>query len=130
MGKRFHIKDCPCPGKPITAKLWFEKAAEKGQVDAMNNLAFLYYNGYTGTPDYAKAAEWFQKAVDAGSVEAMSNLAQLYVYGAGVDVNYNKAFELLEKAAAGGNDNAVQGISWMASQGYITADQASKWLGQ
>ncbi|MBR2528344.1 MAG: CDP-glycerol glycerophosphotransferase family protein [Blautia sp.] len=25
MGKRFHIKDCPCPGKPITAKLWFEK---------------------------------------------------------------------------------------------------------
>ncbi|KAI9136190.1 hypothetical protein BKA69DRAFT_1105614 [Paraphysoderma sedebokerense] len=39
---------------------WFEKAAELGNASAMNNLGFLYQNGW----GVSKAKRWYEKVLD------------------------------------------------------------------
>jgi TPR repeat protein len=40
----------------------FQRAAENGEVNAMNSLALLYYNGKGTEKNLEKAFYWFQKA--------------------------------------------------------------------
>jgi TPR repeat protein len=53
-------------GDYAKAREWFQKAAEAGDLLAMNNLGVYYSNGQGGVQDYHKAREWFQKAAEAG----------------------------------------------------------------
>ena len=48
------------------AREWYEKAADKGDADAMADLGVLYANGQGVAQDYAKAREWYEKAADKG----------------------------------------------------------------
>ena len=41
---------------------WYEKAADKGNTDAMYNLGFCYEYGKGVDIDYKKAVEWFKKS--------------------------------------------------------------------
>src|SRR5712664_4001235 len=78
---------------------WYEKAADKGNADAMNNIGTLYYNRRGVEQDYAKAREWYEKAAAKDNVVAMYNLGRIYENGQGVAQDYAKARELYEKAA-------------------------------
>jgi TPR repeat protein len=51
------------------ARVWFQKAADKGDANAMSGLGGLYINGYGVAKDSAKAREWYEKAAD--KVEAV-----------------------------------------------------------
>jgi TPR repeat protein len=88
------------------AREWYEKAADKGSVDAMVSLGVLYANGQGVAQDYAKARQWYQKAADKGSVEAMFTLGLHYDYGHGVAQDFAKAREWYEKAADKGDASA------------------------
>ena len=46
-----------------TAIKYFTSAAERGNVDAQQNLGSCYYSGTGVKQDYAMAVEWFHKAV-------------------------------------------------------------------
>ena len=70
------------------AREWYEKAADKGNAGAMNNLGWLYANGFGVAQDYAKAREWYEKAADKGEATAMRNLGLLYARGQGVAQDY------------------------------------------
>ena len=53
------------------ARQWFQKSAEKGHHEGMNNLATLHaQNG-----NYQEAAKWFEKAAKAGDDMAARNLS-------------------------------------------------------
>ena len=59
------------------AIFWYTKAAESGMVDAMFNLAYIYFNGsYDLDPDKEMARLWFTKASEAGDEEATEYLAR------------------------------------------------------
>jgi hypothetical protein len=88
------------------AREWYEKAATKGDADAMTNLGLLYANGQGVTQDYAKAREWYEEAAAKDDADAMTNLGLLYENGQGVAQDYAKAREWYEKAAAKGDDEA------------------------
>jgi len=88
------------------AREWYEKAADKGNADAMANLGLVYLNGEGVVQDYAKAREWFEKAAVKGEVVAMNSLALLYENGQGVAQDYAKAREWYEKAADKGHARA------------------------
>jgi TPR repeat protein len=65
---------------------WWSKAADKGLVTAMNNLAGMYAQGLGGlSADWNQAAKWYQKAADSGNASAMLSLSGLYANGAGVE---------------------------------------------
>ena len=44
---------------------WFEKAAEAGNIDAMEALGYLYENGIGVAANSQKAKEWNDKAAEA-----------------------------------------------------------------
>ena len=60
------------------AREWYEKAADKGDANAMASLGLLYHNGQGVAQDYAKAREWYEKAADKGDADAMVNLGLLF----------------------------------------------------
>jgi TPR repeat protein len=89
------------------AREWYEKAANKGSVEAMVSLGVLYANGQGVAQDLAKAREWYEKAADKGSADAQYNLGNLYDDGHGVAQDFAKAREWYEKAADKGNVEAM-----------------------
>jgi TPR repeat protein len=67
---------------------WFRKAADQGNVDAQNSLAFMYITGQGVRQDDAEASRWYRKAADQGNADAQYNLGVLYAKGRGVAQDY------------------------------------------
>jgi uncharacterized protein len=82
------------------ARELFQKAADAGRTNAMNNLGWHYQNGWGVAQDYDKARKWFQKAADADHSNAMNNLSWLYQNGWGVAQDHDKARKWFIRAAA------------------------------
>lgn len=57
---------------------WFEKAAAKDHLQAINSLAYLYDTGQGTKQDRERARELYAKAADGGWAESMWNLANWY----------------------------------------------------
>ena len=81
----------------------YEKAAEKNDAYAINNLAVSYLTGDGIRKDTKQAVKLFEKAVKLGDDYAMVNLANCYAFGNGVKFSEKEAFKLYEKAAEKGN---------------------------
>ncbi|MDP2876853.1 MAG: tetratricopeptide repeat protein [Holophaga sp.] len=64
------------PRDPVTAKQWFQKAAEAGHPEAMFQLADLLTWTIAGPRDAIAAEAWFQRAGEAGHVGAKARLEQ------------------------------------------------------
>ncbi|WP_324172393.1 tetratricopeptide repeat protein [Sulfurimonas sp.] len=62
------LKDYP------NAIKWYKKAIQKGDVDAINNLAILYKE----QKDYPNAIKWYKKAIKKGHIDARKSLGLLY----------------------------------------------------
>ncbi|MGA8657757.1 MAG: hypothetical protein WB586_16550, partial [Chthoniobacterales bacterium] len=103
-----------------------QKAADTGHAVAMNNLGWLYQNGWGVAQDYAKARECYQKAADAGNALAMNNLGWLYHNGWGVAQDYGKAREWYQKAADTGNALAMNNLGWLYHNGWGVAQDYGK----
>lgn len=80
------------------AFLYFEKAANRGNIYAMRDLAGCYFFGLGVGKDLKKYFEWMQKAASTGYPEALNDLAYCYMEGRGVSINKEKAWECLNKA--------------------------------
>ena len=55
------------------AILWYEKAANQGDVAAQSNLGNMYANGEGVRQDKKRGKEWFGKACDNGFQMACDN---------------------------------------------------------
>ena len=84
-----------------TAVKWFQKAADRGNADAQNNLGFCYHEGQGVPQDYDEAVKWYLKAADQGFAFAQNNLGFCYQEGQGVPKNYNEAVKWYLKATEG-----------------------------
>lgn len=57
---------------------WYQESAKQGVVDAMFNLAVIYYQGKLGVaPDAGKAKHWFGQAAASGDQEAQRILNRM-----------------------------------------------------
>ena len=89
-------------GKAVTrdrraAGSWYVKAAERGNVAAMVNVAMMLLS-----EDPRGAARWFGEAAECGDRAAMKHLAQLYEKGIGVEKDPAKAQIWRQKACLAG----------------------------
>ena len=55
-------------------------AIENGNVDAMNDLGALYYDGRGCEQDFKKAVRYYHMAAQNGSRQAQENLGYCYYY--------------------------------------------------
>jgi TPR repeat protein len=92
------------------ARLWHEKAAEKGEMTSMTNLGWLYQNGKGVAQDFVKARLWFEKAAERGEPTSMHNLGILYRDGKGVPQDDARARAWFEKAAEKGVSQAMTNL--------------------
>jgi TPR repeat protein len=81
------------------ASVCWQKATDKGHVEATYNLGYMYASGRGVKQDYKKASALCQKAADQGYVRALYDLGVMYENGIGVKQDYKKAVKFYQKAA-------------------------------
>ena len=105
---------------------FYKKYADKGDKEAMYNLAECYINGTGGVQqDMNQATYWLTKAAKKKYAPAQVALAYCYIYGAGVLKDYKQAWELAQKAIKQQNASAYYLIAQMCKDGmYVKQDNA------
>jgi len=101
---------------PVMAFNWFARAAEKGNLKAMHNLAIAYAQGMGTAKDEAKAAEWFTRAAERGYVDSAFDLAVLYERGTGVPQDLKQALKWYGIAAMAGDAPAKERADFLHGQ--------------
>lgn len=90
----------------VKAREWWQKAAERGHVNAQCNLGIIYDLGDGVSQDYGAAIEWYQKAAEQGAVNAQISLGEMYEKGLGVAENPQAAYMLYYLAQLCGSEKA------------------------
>lgn len=70
-----------------------------GDVDAMNNLGYMYVSGFGKLMSVESALFWYERAAAKNHPVAQYNLAALYAEGRGVERDLKKCAEWLTKSA-------------------------------
>lgn len=81
------------------ATYWYLKAANNGNVEAMNNIASCYCNGVGVERNYLEAIKWYKCAAKKGSKKSCQELAHLYLYGFVGLSNVDEAIKWFERCA-------------------------------
>lgn len=89
------------------ARGWFERAANKGDMEAQCRLGTAYLTGMGGERNATLAVKWYEKAAEQGFPAAEVRLANAYRDGTGTRKNLRRALKWYEKAAAQGNEEAA-----------------------
>ena len=96
----------------------YKEAINKGNVDAMNDLGALYYDGRGCCQDFTKAIHYYEMAASHGNEYAQENLGYCYYYGRDIPVNYEKAFHYFAMGAFCGRLGSLYKIGDMYRKGY------------
>jgi TPR repeat protein len=98
------------PHAAVQASEWFQRAADSGEADALNDLAvlFLRQQGRIGerTASRDLILEWLRQAAKAGSDMALYNLWRLYVRSVITPSNEKELVQWLHTAARRGEGRA------------------------
>ncbi len=97
---------------------WFQLAADKGNDEAMNDIAIMYESGLGVTRNYDKSLYWRRLAAEKGNNAAMFGIGSMYVDGLGVKQDYAEAMRWYRKAADAGNDIAFSFLGRGYEHGY------------
>ncbi|MBO4450752.1 MAG: DUF2225 domain-containing protein, partial [Clostridiales bacterium] len=96
------------------AMKYYDKAAELGNISAINAVGVSYESGYGREHNGQTAYDYYRKAADAGNATAMRNIGRLYRYGKDpLQKNVNEAYNWYKKAADAGDGYAMEIIGNM-----------------
>jgi TPR repeat protein/serine/threonine protein kinase len=104
---------------------YYQKAADLGHLDAMNNLGLCYENGTGVAKDEEEAVKWYRKAAEAGNVYGIYNLGLCYDNGTGVAKNEEEAAKWFRLAAEQGDADAQNSIGVCYQYGMGVTKDAS-----
>lgn len=93
------------------------KAAARGDGQALYNLGVAYAEGKAVPRDMAQALSFYERGAKAGSVFAAYNLGQVYRKGEGVTVDYAQAAKWYEIAAKRGDYRAGNELGLLYVEG-------------
>ena len=124
------------PGKdnfePEKAFHYFTDAADKGDPEAMFELAKLYEKGIGTAQDFGKALSLYKKSADLGFADAINDLGFFYYQGAeGVKRDPEKAVALFVRAADLKHPQAMYNVAALIDDGVIkgkTPQDAARYL--
>lgn len=103
--------------------LWYKRAAERGNVDAMYNLGRMYSKGIGTKVDMKEALFWFNKAMEHGTGrerghgKAYYAIGRLFYKGEGVKKDYAQAEKYFLKAAELGEKDAYLQLGYFYHNG-------------
>ena len=112
--------------QPAAALYWFERAAQGGDVMAINMVGRCLDQGWGVAASPHLAAPWFRKAAERGSEWGMYNLATLLVLGSGVAEDRQEAFHWLQRAAGMGHAKSMNLLGGFYEDGWVVARSLTK----
>jgi TPR repeat protein len=117
------------PGKAFR---YFSDAADKGDPEAMFELAKLYEKGIGTAQDFGKALSLYKRSADLGFADAINDLGFFYYQGAeGVKRDPEKAVALFVRAADLKHPQAMYNVAALIDDGVIkgkTPQDAARYL--
>ena len=93
-------------GDLATALYSYRYLAEEGEVNAIQKLAILCWEGIMVEKNLEESIRWFRRGVRANDLFCIFNLARCYMNGIGVPKNDGLAIEFLLKAANLGDSDS------------------------
>ena len=93
-------------GDLATALYSYRYLAEEGEVNAVQKLAILCWEGIMVEKNLEESIRWFRRGVRANDLFCIFNLARCYMNGIGVPKNDGLAIEFLLKAANLGDSDS------------------------
>lgn len=112
--KQFRIAVPNDAGKAVS---WFERAADLGCADAMDNLGNCYKNGDGVEKSFEKAAAWYKKAYESNLPCGAYHYGSCLRNGRGVERNDALAVECFRMAAVAGLTDAQYLLASCARSG-------------
>jgi TPR repeat protein len=104
------------------AMAWYQLAINQNNIDAYNNIGFLYHNALGVSQDDITAMGYFLKAASGNNNHAMSNISILFSNGYGVPVDTYRALEWLSKGG-----NRPEKVKELNQEGiHLTEEDKSK----
>jgi len=94
----------------------YKVAAEKGDVNAQNNLGEIYEMARGVTRNLDEAIRWYERAADQGLGPAQFNAGRLWAIGVGGKKDPAKARAFLVQAEGNGIAQARQVLDWLDRQ--------------
>ncbi|MCC5792327.1 MAG: sel1 repeat family protein [Legionellaceae bacterium] len=110
-------------GQSRVAKMWWQKAADAGNPEAMLALAAMYLDGNSDHYEPATGFMWTTRAAQLPSPAAKKALAALYKEGHGVSTDKALAEEWQRKAAAAEKNSAAEALE-REMVTFVSGDQA------
>lgn len=95
------------PQNYLEAKKWLQPAADNDIVPALNDLAYMYYQGMGGEQDFSKALDLYKKAAMLGDSQAQANVGIMHATGTGVPIDTVRGYAWSSVAASRGNTTAA-----------------------
>mmetsp|Transcript_7420 Transcript_7420/g.15201 ORF Transcript_7420/g.15201 Transcript_7420/m.15201 type:complete len:342 (+) Transcript_7420:105-1130(+) len=96
------------PKDQAMARVWFQRAAEKGESRGAYNLACSYRDGEGGAVDKAQAAKYFRMAGERGHIQGVTCYGLALMSGDGIKRDIVEGKKWLKKGADAGDELAVQ----------------------
>ena len=113
-----HMKGKGCEQSEETAMQWLERAADEGDIQALNSLAIFYEKGMHVKADAEKALTYYARAADGGHVDAQLKAGMLYRQSG----KTAEAMRYLITAAHNNNEQA-QGIITYVSNASLSSQK-------
>lgn len=114
------------------ALFWYEKAAERGDSDALINMALIYRNGDRVPVDQKRAFLLYERSAKMNNPKGMFDLGTMYHFGHGTSVDIHKALDWYEAAARGNEGDAMynMGLLYLSGTKDLPVDEqlALTWL--
>ena len=101
---------------------YYHRAADQGNVHAMENLGVLYSQGIGIPKNATKARELLEAAAEKGSVQALNGLGYIHLNGIGVKKDIKKAMQYMKKAADLGHVESMTNLGVF----YLNGDGVDK----
>ncbi len=109
----------------------YKSLAEKGDVDAMMQLASEYYHGINIPKNSVMAFHWVKKAAEKGDVRGMVSTGKFYYQGAvGVAKDEKEGFHWMQQAALRGDAEGMINLADFYTLGIgtdVDNEEAFKW---
>ncbi|MBQ0943216.1 sel1 repeat family protein [Ideonella sp. 4Y16] len=121
----------PVPKDQVAALRLFERAAEGGNVTAMNRAGWMYLDGIGIDKNPAAALKWYQRAAEAGDAVSANYVGYMVDNGIGTAASGKEAVRWWRQAAKAKNASAMNNLGIVLTKGRsdlpAQADEGHYW---
>lgn len=125
IGLAYRDGNSTLPVDPAESLKWIRRSAEGGNIMAIEELGYKYYEGFGVEQDYEEAFRWLSLAADQGKSTAFPSVGIMYRDGQGVAPDVAKAEEYFLRGVNAGNSYSAYLLARLYT--FEQPDRALEW---